>query len=195
MSPIRFVRVPELLAAAVAVFLLGASPAVMPTAPSRGVTWERSTSNPRWVIGRVNVGTSPNRVRERLEEVADWPLLFTDLAAVNVLKHDGPYWRVSTVSSTLDCGEFEAYIDFGRANEITMAMGIPDVDANWRLTVLPGTHEGMSVLTLGVYLSPSTDEPGWYGTAADLQRKQEKLTERYLKDLEQVLNPLPPGII
>jgi hypothetical protein len=163
--------------------------------PEARAAWARSVSDPRWVIGQVTVGSSPTRVLDVLNEVDDWPTIFTDLTSLNVLKHDGSYWHISATSRILDCGEFEAHVVFVRSDQVTIALDVPDVQGNWQLTIRRGPQEGMSDLTVGLFLVPEKDEEGWYGTSDDLRRRQERLMERYLTDLEDALNPIPPGVI
>ena len=154
--------------------------AVAPVAPTP--SWRRDAADPRWVIGRVELGATAHEVWARLSQLDRWAELFSDVRSVRVLEHKGRHWRLQVDTWQMkSCGPHEYRVDAAdRALRIEIvATGLR---AHARLEVLEGALPERSVATYALFIDPK----GVVGALLPkkrLRNVQESMVSGYLSDL------------
>lgn len=81
------------------------------TSPRGHVVLERPAADTHWVQGQVTVGAPPDEVWARLENVAAWPRLLTDVERLEVKERRGSHWEIELETRTLGHGELPYHVD------------------------------------------------------------------------------------
>ncbi len=151
-----------------------------PVAPAP--VWRRDAADPRWVIGRVELGAPPDQVWARLSQLERWGELFSDVRSVRVLEHDGPRWRLQIDTWLMkSCGPHEYRVEVeGRSLRVEIvATGLR---AHLRMEVLEGAIAGRSAVTYALFIDPK----GVVGALLPkkrLRNVQESMVSTYLSDI------------
>ena len=145
-------------------------------------TWRRDSADPRWVIGRVELGAPADQVWATLAKLDHWAELFSDVRSVRVLEHQGARWRLQVDTWQMkSCGphEYRAELDGRTIRVDIVATGLR---AHVRMEVLEGTLPGRSVATYALFIDPK----GVVGALLPkkrLRNVQEGMVSAYLTDL------------
>jgi hypothetical protein len=164
--------------------LLSSAPARAERPDELGISWQRDKNSPHWVHGMVDVSAAPAEVWRRLQPVADWPKIFTDIKWLSVKQRAKSNIRVRLETRTFTCGAHDYVIAMDPATQTgTLEIDAPGVDSRARLIVRKGAREGQANIAYSLYVK-ATGVVGWFISEEALHQKQEQMVQRYLRDLE-----------
>lgn len=173
-------------------FLVTGTSAPAQAAPSPPtITWSRDTKEPRWVTGSTIVDTPPDRVWSKLEGVAGWPAMFTDIKTMKIKLHVGRQWRLVMQTNTFDCGAHDYDVVFQNDRVVRVRILAPGVDAIALVSVRPGPTPEQSIIGYRLFVD-AHGVVGWFVSEAKLRERQESMTVRYLIDLHRAFTPTRP---
>ena len=168
---------------AVASSVLLAARGARAEAPNRP-TWARDSKDPRWVQGQVVAPAAADAVWARLQRVAEWPQMFSDIKAMRILERGPDDYRVKLETRTFNCGAHEYKVHFDPSRSAKLWIDAPGVTALAYMRVLEGVGEGASRVVYSLFLE-ARGIAAWFHTENDLRAKQESMVVRYLEDLER----------
>jgi len=150
--------------------------------------WTRDANDARWVQGRVIVPVRPEIAWKKIERVDQWRTLFSDIKTMRATLRDRDEWRLNVETFTFDCGPHDYDVHLTRSLSGTVWIGAPGIDAiaNLKATKTDQTEEAR--LGYSLFVDVRKLMP-WFGTEAELRKKQERMVERYLADLERAFQP------
>jgi hypothetical protein len=148
------------------------------------VWWGRDAFDPDWVRGRVRVPADAAALWRRIEAVEDWPAIFSDVVRLTVAERTPPHWRVRVETRSFDCGEHDYHLLFQERNTVELRIAAPGVESVGYLSVADDP-EGGALVTYRLLVRPQ-GLAGWFVSKKELQRKQEDMVIRYLRDLRRL---------
>jgi uncharacterized membrane protein len=140
------------------------------------------------VQGQVTVAVPPGIVWSRLQNVADWPRLMTDIERLKVVERRGPRWEVELETRTLGHGSLDYHVDLAPGRSVRFWRTGSGVAAQGYLTVRDGPteHEANIVYTLYIRLSGL---PRLLISDDAMREKQEHMVTVTLGDLYRAYPP------
>ena len=162
-------------------FVARADPPLAPLPPT--AVWTRSPADARWVLGKVEVATSPEVAWARIARVEQWQGLLSDVRGLTVLRHEGAAWRLRLDTwSMKSCGphEYAVWID-AAARRAYVDIDASGADAKARIAVMAGSAPGRAVVTYQLFVD-TKGVMGWFIPEKRLRKTQEEMVVRYLGD-------------
>ena len=148
------------------------------------VWWGRDAYDPDWVQGRVRLPADAARLWARIQAVDDWTAIFSDVLKLTVVERTPPRWRVRVETRSFDCGEHDYHVVFQQRNTVEMRIAAPGVESVGYLSVAEDPSGGVLV-TYRLLVRPQ-GFGGWFVSKKELQRKQEDMVVRYLRDVRRL---------
>lgn len=148
------------------------------------VWWGRDAYDPDWVQGRVRLPADAAALWSRIQAVDDWPAIFSDIVRLAVAERGPPHWRVRVETRSFNCGEHDYHLLFQERNTVELRIAAPGVESVGYLSVAADS-EGGALVTYRL-LVKSQGFAGWFVSKKELQRKQEDMVIRYLRDVRRL---------
>lgn len=148
------------------------------------VWWGRDAYDLDWVQGRVRLPADAARLWARIRAVDDWTSIFSDVLKLTVVERTAPRWRVRVETRSFECGEHDYHLVFHEANTVEMRIAAPGVESVGYLSVAEDPSGGVLV-TYRLLVRPQ-GFGGWFVSKKELQRKQEDMVVRYLRDVRRL---------
>jgi uncharacterized membrane protein len=179
-------RVSTVLGVVLAVHALGLATAAASAVTAPGLTWSRPANNARWVQGHVTIPAPPERVFERLAQVDAWPQLFTDIAAMRVIEHHGPEWKIDL--ETREGHQGTLHVELGPGRKVTFSASKTGARIAGETLVRGAAAPGQSDVVYNLYVHGS-GIPGLFMPERVLRSKQEYMVVAQLSDLYYAFAP------
>jgi hypothetical protein len=161
-----------------------ADPPIPPLPPT--AVWTRSPADARWVLGQVEVATSPAAVWSRIEAVEEWARVFSDIRGLTVLWHTGSVWRLRLDTwSMKSCGPHDYVVRIEPERRVFIDIDASGAEAKARIMVKSSGAPGRAVITYQLYVD-TKGVMGWFIPEKRLRRAQEEMVVRYLGDFARV---------
>lgn len=164
--------------------MLGSETAAREQAKSSPVSVERVPSAPRWMQGQVTVSAPPEVVWARLQDVAGWPKLLTDLARLDVKERRGSRWEIDLETRTLGHGQLPYHVELEPGLRVRFWRSGSGVAVQAFLLVRDGPTSGTANIVYSLYVR-LTGLPHVLLPDSSLDEKQEHMVSVTLRDLER----------
>jgi uncharacterized membrane protein len=148
------------------------------------VSVEHASSDPRWVQGQVTVSAAPEVVWSRLQNVAGWPSLLTDVARLDVTGRRGTHWEIELETRTLGHGELPYHVELEPSRRVRFWRTGSGVAVNAFLLVREGPTPAQASIVYSLYVRLS-GLPHLLISDESLGKKQEHMVAVTLGDLER----------
>jgi hypothetical protein len=166
-------------------FVTGILEPVARAAPSANApSSARDTADPRWVQGRVLVPTAPDIAWKRMERVDQWWTLFSDIKAMRVTFKDADEWKLNVETFSFDCGAHGYHVHMTTPRTATIWIDAPGISAIAYLKARETDERNQTRIHYSLFVDMKKPMP-WFKTEEELRKKQEKMVERNLLDLER----------
>ena len=180
---------PVIFAVVLAIGALGARS--LTTAAMPGRQWQRSSQDPRWVQGQVDLATPAPAVWQRFADVRGWPSIFSDIASLSVKSEsrDGAHWVIRFASRIVGHGAFDYFVTLDSAKQ----SGRVVVEASGVRGAVYATVTPIDDRTARVTYATFAERDGvlgWFLPERSLRARQERLVEQNLADLEKAFGTL-----
>ncbi|QQR89804.1 MAG: hypothetical protein IPJ88_16765 [Myxococcales bacterium] len=191
--PYRHVGRVLALAGTLLFVLADSSQARAQSIPDRGkapssVRWHRDRADPRWVHGMVEVKMAPPTVWKRIQNLRDWPTMFSDIRGMKNLKKVGHVWTMELESEIFGHGFHDYVLKFKTPLRAELTVDSGGIYALARMQIAKAPQPSTTIIRYSV-LVETTGFIGWFISDNDLRQKQEKLVLRYLHDFQRAFSP------
>jgi|GEM_PF-2837456 len=164
--------------------LLGPGAEAREQARSSPVSVERVPSAPHWMQGQVIVSAPPEVVWARLQDVAGWPKLLTDVARLEVKERRGSRWEIELETRTLGHGQLPYHVELEPGRRVRFWRSGSGVAVQAFLLVRDGPAPGKANVVYSLYVH-LTGLPHLLLPDSSLDEKQEHMVSVTLGDLER----------
>jgi len=163
-----------------------------PVANARAPTWKRDTADARWVQGSVVVSGGAEPVWKRLERADQWATIFTDIKSLRVTFRDTDEWKLKVETQTFACGVHDYHVHLSGPYNATIWIEAPGVSgiAYLKARDVERSKPADPIETridYSLFIDMKKVMP-WFGTEAELRKKQEAMVERHLVDLQRAFS-------
>lgn len=149
---------------------------------------QREASDPHWVQGQVTVSAPPELVWSRLQNVAEWPRLLTDVERLDVTERRGSRWEIMLETRTLGHGELPYHVDLEPGRRVRFWRTGSGVAVQAFMLVREGPTPLHSNVVYSLYVR-LTGLPHLLISDESLGKKQEHMVAVSLADLYRAFPP------
>jgi uncharacterized membrane protein len=168
--------------------LLGSAAEAREQAKSSPVSLAPPAADPHGVQGQVTISAPPDAVFARLENVADWPRLLTDVAHLEVKERRDTRWEIELETRTLGHGSLPYHVDVERGRRVRFWRTGSGVAVQAFLLVRDGPTRGQANVVYSLYIRLS-GVPRLLISDDSLHKKQEHMVRVTLEDLDRGFPP------
>lgn len=145
----------------------------------------------RWVQGQVTVAAPPEVVWARLQDVAAWKTLMSDIKRLEVKQRRGTRWEVALETRTLPQGALDYHVDVGPSRSVRLWRTGSGVAVQGITMVRPGPTAGESNVVYSLYIRLG-GVPSILISERSLREKQLHMVTTTLGDLRRAFAVTTP---